>query len=178
MLGNRLALSVGMLLAWQSSFAERLVITSTSYPEGAEIPTRYGADVCGGGGVSPQVRWTGLPAGTQSVVVLLIDADGANGLTVTHWLAYNISPSRMQLGEGEAQREGPGVTLGKNVSGDLAYRGMCPPVGDTPHHYYLSVIATDLKPGALPSGMTRDELMTSLKGHALLAQSYFARYQR
>jgi hypothetical protein len=31
------------------------------------------------------------------------------------------------------------------------------------------VIATDLEPGALPAGLTRDELQEKLKGHAKAA---------
>jgi phosphatidylethanolamine-binding protein (PEBP) family uncharacterized protein len=108
----------------------------------------------------------------------MIDADGANGLTVPHWLVYNIASTRTHLEEGEAQHPAPGLTLGKNVSGNMAYRGMCPPVGDTAHHYYISVIATDLPAGSLPSGLTREALDAALRGHALVAQSYFGRYRR
>lgn len=139
---------------------------------------RYGAAICGGGGVSPQVGWTGVPAGARSVVVLLIDADGAGGLTASHWIVYNLLPSRGELKEGQAQGPAPGLTLGRNVSGVMAYRGMCPPVGDAAHHYYISVIATDLPPGLLPPGLNEHELMRALKGHALVAQSYFGRYER
>jgi phosphatidylethanolamine-binding protein (PEBP) family uncharacterized protein len=112
------------------------------------------------------------------MVVLLIDAEGAGGLTVPHWLVYNLPPSRQELKEGEAQGPTRDFTLGKNVSGDMAYRGMCPPVGDTAHHYYISVIATDLVPGRLAAGLSEQELMMALKGHALVAQSYFGRYRR
>jgi Raf kinase inhibitor-like YbhB/YbcL family protein len=155
-----------------------MLVKSESFQEGGPIPIKFGADVCGGGGVSPQVGWSGLPEKTKSLLVLLIDADGANGLTVLHWAAYNISPNRSQLREGEGQQEGKGISLGKNVVGAVAYRGMCPPVGDTPHHYYLSVIATDLEPDVLRSGLTRDELMAAIKDHALVAQSYVGRYGR
>jgi len=166
------------LLACHSVLAAGMLVKSESFQEGGGIPAKFGADVCGGNGVSPQVAWSGLPEGTKSLVILLIDADGANGLTVAHWLAYNISPARSQLGEAEGGQEGKGISLGKNVVGATAYRGMCPPVGDTPHHYYLSVIATDLEPDVLRSGLTHDELMTAIKDHALRAQSYVGRYGR
>jgi len=166
------------LLACHSVLAAGMLVKSESFQEGGAIPARFGADVCGGNGVSPQVAWSGLPEGTKSLVVLLIDADGANGLTVAHWIAYNISPARSQLGEAEGAQETKGISLGKNVVGAMAYRGMCPPAGDTPHHYYLSVIATDLEPDVLRSGLTHDELMTAIKDHALRAQSYVGRYGR
>jgi Raf kinase inhibitor-like YbhB/YbcL family protein len=153
-------------------------VTSRSFTEGETIPNRYGADICGGGGVSLQVSWSGAPPATRSIVVLLTDADGAAGLTVPHWLVYNLLPSRGELREGEAQHAASDMTLGTNVSGQQAYRGMCPPVGDWPHHYYLSVIATDIAPGTLKPGLSESELRTALRGHALVAQSYFGRYRR
>jgi Phosphatidylethanolamine-binding protein len=35
-----------------------------------------------------------------------------------------------------------------------------------PHHYTFTLIATDLEPTALQPGMTRDEVMKALDGHA------------
>jgi len=165
-------------LTWAAADPLGFRVTSSSFTEGDTIPNRYGADICGGGGVSLQVSWSGTPAAARSMVVLLIDADGAAGLTVPHWLVYNLLPSRGELREGEAQGPKADITLGTNVSGQQAYRGMCPPTGDSPHHYYLSVIATDIAPGALKPGLNESELRTALRGHALVAQSYFGRYRR
>jgi phosphatidylethanolamine-binding protein (PEBP) family uncharacterized protein len=55
---------------------------------------------------------------------------------------------------------------------------MCPPVGDVPHHYVLTVIASDLAPGTLPAGLDRNALLAALKGHALGGQSVIGRYGR
>jgi hypothetical protein len=155
-------------------------VTSSSFADGAAIPKLHGGDSgdCGGKGVSPQVSWTSLPDGAKSVAVLIFDPDGANGLGVSHWVAYNIDANRGQLKQGEGQTDGAGVTVGKNVAGATAYRGMCPPVGDTPHHYILTVIASDLKPAVLPLGLTRDALLAALKGHALGGMSIVGRYGR
>ncbi|MFJ1256164.1 YbhB/YbcL family Raf kinase inhibitor-like protein [Cupriavidus sp. CuC1] len=155
-------------------------VSSASFADGATIPVFHGNDTsdCGGKGVSPQVSWSNLPAGAKSVAVLLSDPDGALGLGVSHWVAYNIAADRGQLKEGEGQTDGHGATIGKNVSGEVVYRGPCPPAGDAPHHYTLTVVATDLAPSALPPGLTRDELMSALKGHALGGQSVIGKYSR
>ncbi|MGO4330619.1 YbhB/YbcL family Raf kinase inhibitor-like protein [Cupriavidus sp. 2TAF22] len=155
-------------------------VSSSSYAEGTSIPSLHANDTqnCGGKGVTPQVSWSNLPAGAKSVAVLLFDPDGANGLSVSHWVAYNIAAERGQLKQGEGRSSGDGITVGKNVTGDMAYRGPCPTVGDVPHHYVLSVVASDLAPGALPQGLSRDELFSALKGHALGAQSVVGRYGR
>jgi Raf kinase inhibitor-like YbhB/YbcL family protein len=178
MLGRLIVVLLMLPLSCAAAGTSGFRVTSRSFSEGETIPNRYGADICGGGGISLQVSWAGAPATAKSMVVLLIDADGAAGLTVPHWLVYNLLPSRGGLREGEAQRPTADITLGTNVSGQQAYRGMCPPTGDWPHHYYLSVIATDIASGALKPGLTEAELRAALRGHALVAQSYFGRYQR
>ena len=150
-------------------------VTSTAFTDNGTIPAEY-ANVgdCGGKNTSMPVAWTQLPAKTKSVAVLLSDPDGALGLGVSHWVAYNIAAERGQLKANETE----GFTVGTNVAGATAYRGMCPPVGDHPHHYVLTVVASDLAPGTLPAGLTRDALLAALKGHALGGQSVVGLYSR
>lgn len=160
--------------------AAGMAVESGAFMEGAAIPPEYAGDTgdCGGRNLSPPVDWSGLPARAKSVAVLLSDPDGANGLGVSHWVAYNIAAARGQLKAGEAQASSAGITVGVNVSGAAAYRGMCPPVGEVAHHYVLQVVATDLAPGSLPPGLTREGLLAALKGHALVGQSVVGRYAR
>ena len=42
------------------------------------------------------------------------------------------------------------------------YFGPCTPPGTGMHHYTFTLIATDLEPGDLPAGLTRDELFAKL----------------
>jgi Raf kinase inhibitor-like YbhB/YbcL family protein len=155
-------------------------VSSSAFADGAVIPVAYGGNsgTCGGQNVSLPVAWSNLPATARSVAVLVLDPDGGGGLGVSHWVAYNIDAARGQLKAGEAQVSGPGFTVGVNVAGAPAYRGMCPPVGDVPHHYVLTVIASDLAPGALPAGLDRNALLAALKGHAVGGQSVVGRYGR
>jgi len=166
-------------LCASTAYAAGMEVSSESFVDSAPIPKIYAhngtagdGSQCGGSGISPQVTWSKLPPNTKSVAVLMYDPDG-NGLGVSHWVAYNIPAERGQLKQGD-----PGVTLGKNVSGAAAYRGPCPPAGQAPHHYTITVIATDIAPNTLPAGMTREELMAALKGHALEAQSVVGRFGR
>jgi Raf kinase inhibitor-like YbhB/YbcL family protein len=132
-----------ILLALSTASAAALAatpeVTSSSFANQGVIPAPHGgtAGDCGGQGVSPQIGWSKLPAGSKSVAILAFDPDGAKGLGVSHWVAYNIAAERGQLKEGEGQTDGAGVTLGRNVAGQTVYRGMCPPVGDAPHPYIL-----------------------------------------
>ncbi len=162
-----------------SASAEGLRVTSSSFADGGTMSKTNAGEGAGcghGKGISPQVAWASLPAGTKSVAVFILDPDGAKGLGVSHWVVYNVAADRGEIKEGEAQADVPGITVGKNVAGAPVYRGMCPPAGDLPHHYSMTVVATDLLPGTLPPGLSRDELQVALKGHALGGMSVVGRY--
>ena len=58
--------------------------------------------------------------------------------------------------EGEVGKQTDKYVGGKSLMGLPHYFGPCTPPG-SPHHYTFTLIATDLEPGALQPGMTRDE---------------------
>lgn len=156
-----------------------LSISSSSFTDGGVIALQQvGPDpACGAGEErTPQLSWDNLPAGTRSLALVMFDPDGGKGIGVVHWVAYNIDPAQDGLKEGTAGLTGPGVTVGRNSRGTLSYRGPCPPAGDNPHHYALTLIATDLPLGTLPDGLDRSGLLQLLQGHALGAQSLIGRY--
>ena len=55
--------------------------------------------------------------------------------------------------------------------------GPCPPKGNAPQHYVMTIIATDLEPNALQAGLTKAELLKVLEGgKALRAASLSFRF--
>ncbi|MDZ3991630.1 YbhB/YbcL family Raf kinase inhibitor-like protein [Pseudomonas sp. Teo4] len=156
-----------------------LSISSSSFTDGGMIAlSQVGPDpACGSGEErTPQLSWENLPEGTRSLALVMFDPDGGKGLGVVHWVAYNIDPALDGLEQGAAGQTTQAVTVGRNSRGALAYRGPCPPAGDNPHHYALTLIATDLPPGSLAEGLDRQGLLEALQGHALGAQSLVGRY--
>jgi hypothetical protein len=163
-----------LLAAAGQAGAAAFQVGSTSFTDGGPISKAQvasGAECGKGQALSPQVSWSNPPAGTRSVAVFLYDPDGARGLGVAHWVVYNVDVARHELKQGEAQQSLEGVSVGLSIAGTAAYRGLCPPAGDKPHHYALTVVATDLPPGQLPEGLGRDALLKALKSHALAGQS-------
>ena len=57
------------------------------------------------------------------------------------------------------------VSAGLLTQGREGAIAPCTPAG-APHHYTFTLIGTDLEPAALQPGMTRDELIKALDGHA------------
>jgi Raf kinase inhibitor-like YbhB/YbcL family protein len=120
---------------------------------------------CVGQNVSPQLSWSGVPDGTKSFAITMIDPEGRGGLGVFHWVAYGIPANVTSFAEGEVSKASDKYIGGKSTQGVGNYSGPCTPPG-SPHHYTFKVIATDLDPKELPPGLTLPEFEAKLNGHA------------
>lgn len=170
---KNLTLSAAMLalLSTGAFAADPFTLISSSFKDGTMMDVEHAGNLktnpnCVGQNVSPELKWTNPPAVAKSFVLVATDWEGQGGLGSHHLLAYNIKPTVTGFAEGEFSKESDKFTGGKESGGTTVYRGPCPPAGLSPHHYIFTVIATDLEPGALPAGLTRDELWEKLKGHA------------
>ncbi len=150
--------------------AEPFSVSSSSFKDGTMLARRYAGALkdnpnCLGENVSPALSWSNVPEGTKSFAVMMIDPEGRGGLGVNHWVAYGIPASVTGFAEGEASAASDKYVGGKSTQGLPVYTGPCTPPGTTVHHYTFVVIATDLDPGAIAPGLTRDEASAKLNGH-------------
>jgi Raf kinase inhibitor-like YbhB/YbcL family protein len=151
--------------------APPLVMTTTAFEDGGVIPAKF----VGGMGVSPELKWTQVPMGTQSFVLLMHDPDVAlqrSTLDVTHWLVWNIPGTSTGLAEGVMPAaELPDGT--RQVSLRAAgYMGPGAPANGPYHHYTFELFALDTKldvPAGTPqdAAATRAAVMKGIEGHAL-----------
>ncbi|MFE0389294.1 YbhB/YbcL family Raf kinase inhibitor-like protein [Streptomyces bungoensis] len=147
-----------------------LTVSSPAYPQGGTIPRRY---TCDGEDVSPPLAIAGVPAHTAGLALTLRDPDAPHG-TFTHWLVWNMGPGTTGLTAGAHPQ---GATEGRNGFRKTGYGGPCPPHGDEPHHYVLTVYATD-RPLHLAPDATEQDLLHALAGHTLATGSLTGRYGR
>lgn len=131
---------------------------------------------CKGAGESPKVAWSGIPAGTKSLVLILDDPDAATG-TFTHWLVYNIPPGSGDLAQGQ-----PNVKVllndaqqGESSTGSRGYFPPCPPIGST-HRYIFHLYAVDIYL-ALPTA-DRAAIDQALNGHTLAKTEFTTTFKR
>ena len=141
-------LAAAFTLTAAAAFAAPFTATSASIREGQRLDDKQVANTfgCNGKNVSPQVSWKDAPAGTLSYAVTLYDPDATTGSGWWHWTAFNITNSASALAEG-----GPlpaGAIQGRTDYGTSGLGGACPPPGDKPHRYVLTVWA--LKVATLP----------------------------
>jgi Raf kinase inhibitor-like YbhB/YbcL family protein len=179
--------AAALLLSASLAFAaDPFTLTSPAFKDGDVWPAKFaGADPqrtnppCPGQNVLPPLEWSNAPQKTKSFAIMMFDPDGGNGIGASHWVAYNIPANKTKLEEGEASVSPKDFTGGKNNNvGHDHYFGPCGPSGHALHHYVITVIATDIDPGTLSPGLTREQLQAELKGHALAPASLVGRYTR
>jgi len=150
-----------------------LALTSSSIQAG-EIPQKY---TCDGTDASPELAWSGAPAGTQSFTLIAIDMDAPIGQFV-HWVIYDLPAGVRELPEALPAQEqfADGSRQGTNDFGRIGYGGPCPP-GSSRHRYVFRLYALDRKLN-LPAGATRSQAEEAMKGHILAHGELIGRYQR
>ena len=127
---------------------EPITVSSTAFEAGGTIPARF---TCAGEGVSPPLRWSGVPAATAAIALVVDDPDAPRG-TFVHWLVTGLDPAADGLAEGAVPA---GARQLPNSAGKAAWTGPCPPAGPA-HHYRFTVyalgrqpeVADDADPGA------------------------------
>lgn len=152
-----------------------LTLSSPAFAEGETIPRRYTRD---GENVSPPLRWSGLPDGTKSLVLVLDDPDAPSG-TFGHWAVFNLSPDIEQLAEAESGKPGTdALRQGKNDFGNAYYDGPQPPVGHGPHRYHFRLAALDVPSLSIPADIGVLEIWKEASRHAIATASLVGVYER
>ncbi|MEU7383331.1 MULTISPECIES: YbhB/YbcL family Raf kinase inhibitor-like protein [unclassified Streptomyces] len=149
--------------------AGRITVSSPAFADGGTVPGRY---TCGGADVSPPLAFSGVPAHTAALVLLVEDRDAPGG-TFTHWLVWNMDPRTRSLA---ADATPPGAAQGRNDFSKTGYSGPCPPPGK-PHRYVFTVYAADRRLALKPNATAAD-VRSALSGHTLASGTLTARYGR
>jgi Raf kinase inhibitor-like YbhB/YbcL family protein len=169
-----LGLAVASSSAAEKAGKDRMQLTSTAFTEGAAIPAKH---TCDARNVSPPLKWTGVPAGAKSLVLIADDPDAPSG-TWVHWVLYDLPATATELGEDvpKGQYVTGGAKQGLNDFRHLGYGGPCPPPGK-PHRYFFKLYALDtvldLKPG-----LTKKDIEKAMEGHILDRAQLMGNYQR
>ncbi|UCD66432.1 MAG: YbhB/YbcL family Raf kinase inhibitor-like protein, partial [Deltaproteobacteria bacterium] len=141
------------------------------------IPARY---TCDGQDISPHLEWTGMPAGTKSLVLVVDDPDApdpaAPKMTWVHWVLYNIPVDAGGLEENISTASLPaGTKEGINDWNRTGYGGPCPPIGR--HRYFFKLYALDKVLADLQQP-TKAELEKACEGHVLAKAELVGTYLR
>jgi Raf kinase inhibitor-like YbhB/YbcL family protein len=151
-----------------------LNLNSPTFQPNASIPPHY---TCDGGNLSPPLKWSEVPSGAVSLVLLMDDPDVPKNIRADgmwdHWVLFNIPASVVGLSENA--KDFFGAKQGKNSSGKLGYTGPCPP--DRQHRYFFKLYALDTVLD-LPNGSTKAEVQAACQGHILDQAELIGVYDR
>lgn len=153
-----------------SALADVLTLTSPQIQDDGQLAIKNAcgdksvSPNCVGENVSPPLEWSGVPEGTKSFALLLIDPEGRAPAGVNHMVLYGIPADVTGFKEGELSQPSDKFVGGKGTQGKSTYWGPGTPPNTDWHHYTFILVATDLDPKdpALKPGMTREELATAL----------------
>jgi len=144
-----------------------------SFAHNEMIPSKY---TCDGEGISPPLKWEGVPPETKSFALIMDDPDAPSGDFV-HWVIFNI-PSESDILKEDMDKTGDlpgGIKQGKNSSGRIGYISPCPPSGT--HRYFFKLYALDLEIN-LQAGISKQDLLNAMQGHILDSTEMIGLYQR
>jgi len=167
--------------------APAMVLMIPGWPDGTQIPVRF---TQAGEQVSPELRWTNVPASTESFVVNMQDLDVAvqrGTETQPHWIVWSIPKTATGLPEGmKPGAEQPDGT--RQISATAPqYRGPGAPASGPLHHYAFEVYALDTKidvspaTGATPIASaldTRTAVLRAMQGHVIGKAVYVGLFHR
>ncbi|BAZ45715.1 hypothetical protein NIES4102_27410 [Chondrocystis sp. NIES-4102] len=162
--------------------AATFTVESEQFQPGETMPQSiiYQGFGCKGDNMSPQLSWHNAPKGTKSYVVTLFDPDAPTGVGWWHWIVFNIPATieGLALDAGSSPKLPPGSIQGYTDFGTQGYGGACPPLGDKPHNYILSVYALDVAQIPADQTTTGAKLAFLIKDHILAKATITTKYGR
>jgi len=147
---------------WEPSDPDsELVLESDDFTNEGEFPETIRLGVkCGGPNIRPELHWSGLPEGTESVVVTFsYDKTPEN-----RWIAFDLPVDAPLPASADAPAEG---TLGMTDRSSTDFFGPCALAGEK-FRLWFTVYALDTTLG-LEQGATFGEVREAGIGHVLAA---------
>jgi hypothetical protein len=152
-------------------------LRSPDFQADGALPTRF---TCDGDSVSPALQWSGAPAGTRSLALVVDDPDApdpaAPQRTWVHWVLYDLPADSTGLPQGARAEQLPaGTRQGRNDWDRSGFGAPCPPKGR--HRYVHTLYALDT---VLPDLHEPDkaQLLARMKGHVIATARLVGTYER
>ena len=146
--------------------APGFTLRSTDFVDGAPLPQSAYATA---GNRSPQLEWSDLPVGTQSIVLTAYDPDAPIPGGLWHWLVTDIPATETGLvgGAGDGETLPAGAVQLANDLGVAAYSGVNPPPGTGVHRLVICATALSVPTLELPPQASAALVNISLIQHTL-----------
>jgi phosphatidylethanolamine-binding protein (PEBP) family uncharacterized protein len=149
-----------------------LKLTSPAVKDGEKLPVEFTGD---GDSASPPLAWSGVPKGTQSLVLIMHHLD-PEGKTKIYWLMYDIDPKTTSVAKNATDFGKMGMST---VHNRVEY---APPHSQGPGEkkYVLTLFALSAKPDLSKAAnpIAVEALLPAMKGKILAAADLTVIYTR
>lgn len=147
-------------------------LTSPAVKDGEKLPVEFTGD---GASASPPLAWTGMPKGTQSLVLIMHHLD-PEGKTKIYWLMHDISPQTTSVAKNATDFGKMGIST---VHHRVEYASPHSK-GPGEKKYVLTLFALSAKPDLTKaeSPITVDPVLAAMKGKVLAAADLTVVYTR
>ena len=141
---------------------------SPAFADGGHLPVRFTAD---GEGVSPPLVWGPLPTGTQSIALVVEDADSPTLSPLVHAIVWGLSADTQRIAEGAIVADAPADAthgaVGRNSFLSQGWLAPDPPTGHGDHRYVFQLFALDVAAEDLGDGPGRGAVVNAMAGHVI-----------
>ncbi len=147
-------------------------LTSPAVKDGEKLPVEFTGD---GASASPPLAWTGVPKGTQSLVLIMHHLD-PEGKTKIYWLMHDINPQTTSVAKNATDFGKMGIST---VHNRVEYASPHSK-GPGEKKYVFTLFALSAKPDLTKaeSPITVDPLLAAMKGKILAAADLTLLYTR
>jgi len=130
---------------YRARVTERIELRSPAFVFNGQLPLRFTAD---GEGLSPPLEWDGVPAATDSLVMIVEDADSPTPHPLVHAIVTGLPGAAGSLAEGaldspdhQGSALAAGLTTGQNSFFRHSWLPPDPPPGHGEHRYVFQIFA-------------------------------------
>lgn len=179
---KRIIISLTIIMfASNVSFAQTFTLKSTDIGGQMTLQQVLNGFGCTGKNLSPQLSWENAPSGTKSFAITVYDKDAPTGSGWWHWIVFDIPAivTELKQGAGDVSKKLLPETTIQSVTdfGRVGYGGPCPPQGDKPHEYVITVYALKTDKLGLDAKASPALVGYYLYGNTLAKASIVAYYQ-
>lgn len=175
---GRLALGFGLLAAVLVQGGSAMELKSAAFADGGKIPQKYVMPGAGGQNLSLPLSWSGVPEGTRSFALSMVDPHPVAKNWV-HWLVINLPAEVRDLAEGASGKKMPSGALELNNSwGKSGYGGPQPPPGTGDHPYVVTLYALKVDKLDLSPATSLTAFQKALEGKVLATAKITGYYGR
>lgn len=141
-------------------------LSSPAFADGARLPPRFTAD---GEGVSPPLVWGGVPERTQSLALIVEDADAPTPAPLVHAIVWGLPADAGRIAEGAiaAHSHPGGSAVGRNSFLAQGWLPPDPPTGHGDHRYVFQLFALDCACEDLGDTPGRAAVLDAMAGHII-----------